>query len=683
VQWKRPELDVISEPRLGENFRILLPQPDYEANYFNSRDQVVRRVDKSADRIVLFYGPLKNEREEVDVEVIYEIRDTGSQLNFSIQVNNATARPLAEVLFGIIGGQQGIDERLDTESHVPGGFYSNYAPKLFSQYRDIGEDVAVRFDSAGFSYPGMMAMGWVDIFNPKAALGYYYANQDPEIRITALYTEMHPYVTRSITSNDNWPRRAILPADEPIGLMMGWIYFPYTRQDIFRAGPIALQAHEGDWRAASKLYRAWFDRHFKLPSIPSWLRKEAAWHAVVMLTPEDVILHRFVDLPRLASEAKRYGVTTLEIFGWSVGGLDRDDPNYTPDPRLGTVDEFRKALADVRAIGVHPLLFGNVQVADTSTSHFRERLSQYTLQGRWAPDWRTWGFGESTIGARMLHGSYGTTLHRNFAWVSPSHPEFREELVRQFVDRVQDGAEGLAIDKADAINFLDFNPRVPTSPDKSLPQGLHKTYDEFLRRARRINPNVALAADFYDRSLPYSQVVRSYLFAAKDADSMAVKYTFPEMTSIVFAETPENFSRINNGLRYGLVWDIAPRHYTDSMDEELTRPLSHYLSELIRIRKQYVDLLFQGRFNDTVGAHVAGDGETIRYSVFSPLKSDDPRRACVVVNFGDQEEGVTVTIEGKDGLQAKISMPFQPDRIDTLPVELNLPPQRAAVVVTE
>ena len=41
--WKSPELDVIGEPRLGENFRILVPQKGYEANYFNSRDQNVEQ----------------------------------------------------------------------------------------------------------------------------------------------------------------------------------------------------------------------------------------------------------------------------------------------------------------------------------------------------------------------------------------------------------------------------------------------------------------------------------------------------------------------------------------------------------------------------------------------------------------------------------------------------------------
>jgi hypothetical protein len=172
-----------------------------------------------------------------------------------------------------------------------------------------------------------------------------------------------------------------------------------------------------------------------------------AWQSIIISNPEDVVVYRFNELAKLAADAKKYGITTFEILGWDVGGIDRGYPQYQPNPRLGTVEEFRKALADIRAMGVHPLLFSNVQVADTATPLFRSELSRYAVDGRW-----------------------------------------------------------------------------------------------------------------------------------------------------------------------------APRHYNDSVDEPLTRPLARYVAELIRIRKEYEDLLFRGRFNDTLGATVTG-GADIRYSVFEPLNS--------------------------------------------------------------
>src|SRR5208282_6566921 len=49
ITWKDPELDVIREPRLGENFRILLPKTGHETCYFNSRDQKVNSIEETSD----------------------------------------------------------------------------------------------------------------------------------------------------------------------------------------------------------------------------------------------------------------------------------------------------------------------------------------------------------------------------------------------------------------------------------------------------------------------------------------------------------------------------------------------------------------------------------------------------------------------------------------------------------
>src|SRR3990170_4386778 len=51
LTWKHPQVEVIREPRLGENFRLLLPRAGYEANYFNSRDQRVSRLEPTTEGI--------------------------------------------------------------------------------------------------------------------------------------------------------------------------------------------------------------------------------------------------------------------------------------------------------------------------------------------------------------------------------------------------------------------------------------------------------------------------------------------------------------------------------------------------------------------------------------------------------------------------------------------------------
>src|SRR5579862_1175633 len=194
LRWKNPNLEVIGEGRLGENFRLLVPKPGYEADYFNSRDQSVSRIDTVPGGVVCVYDSLRNDSETIPVQVRYEIRAVDQQILFSIAVENSTERKLAEVMYGIVGGQQGIGDRLQTESLVPGE-NTNLAPRFFRQFQGGGYgggNLGIRYDANGFLYPGNMTMGWMDVFNPKAGVGYYYANQDPEIRLSALYFELRP-----------------------------------------------------------------------------------------------------------------------------------------------------------------------------------------------------------------------------------------------------------------------------------------------------------------------------------------------------------------------------------------------------------------------------------------------------------------------------------------------------------
>lgn len=59
LTWKNPSLEVIAEPRLGENFRLLLPRPGYEANYFVSSEQQVSRIEKTSEGVTCVYESLR------------------------------------------------------------------------------------------------------------------------------------------------------------------------------------------------------------------------------------------------------------------------------------------------------------------------------------------------------------------------------------------------------------------------------------------------------------------------------------------------------------------------------------------------------------------------------------------------------------------------------------------------
>ena len=186
LRWKLPDLEVIGEPRLGENFRILVPQKGYEADDFNSRDQSASRIEPIPDGVLCAYDSLRNEHETVALKVRYRIEAVDGQIHFSITVDDPTEHKLAEVMYGIIGGQNGIGDRLDTRSMIPGN--NDYiSPVLFTRFRPGffggGGNFGIPYDAMAFTYPGAMSMGRVDIYNSNAGVEYYYANQDADTRL--------------------------------------------------------------------------------------------------------------------------------------------------------------------------------------------------------------------------------------------------------------------------------------------------------------------------------------------------------------------------------------------------------------------------------------------------------------------------------------------------------------------
>ncbi|HMH34638.1 MAG TPA: DUF6259 domain-containing protein [Puia sp.] len=673
LHWKNPDEEIIKESRLGENFRILLPLQDYEANYFISTNQKAR-FEKLKNGIICHYDKLINERQTVDIQVDYKIESKNGQLLFSITVNNTTDQPLAEVYYGIIGGQKGLRNRSDNRTLIPGGTSNNDADMFtrFSGGGYGGGNLGITYSAGGFTYPSWnMSMSWMEVFNIRENIGMYYAQQDSLIRKTTFYYELRPSEKGNVIGEDNWPTEKDVPDGTPIGITMGWLNTPYTKKGSFSSAPVVLQLHQGDWHEGSHIYRQWFDQYYHVKRQPTWLRNEMAWQSIIMSNGEDVIKYKFKELPKLAADAKKYGVTTFEILGWDKGGIDRGYPEYEPDPRLGTKEDFKNALSNIKKSGVHPLIFANIQWVDTDIPLYHDKLKKYETKGRWTDDLALSGWGEGTISARL-----GISRH-NMTQMTPSYPEVNKLLMDYFLDLVKSGADGFQFDKISSLD-VDFNPLLKLSPDRAMPQAVFDMLGQVLKEGRKINPQLAIASEvIWDRAFQFVDV--SYL-RMNDIDMHpALKYTFPEWTSTIFAENPFDFNIMNNGMRYGLVWAMAPRHYNASLDEALTQPLSKYVGELIRIRKKHADMLFTGRFMDTLGATVKC-GRNSRFSVFEPM-NEKTTKAVVVVNFDNKEDDVEVNIENVKAGKVEICIPFQSDRIMQLPAKIKVPARTCAVVV--
>jgi|GEM_PF-5179407 len=200
------------------------------------------------------------------------------------------------------------------------------------------------------------------------------------------------------------------------------------------SGDFILAATGGDWRESARRYRARIDA-FLPPAItaPRFFREAPGAITHYDFKWEDgTVHHRFAELPELYREAKALGFDTLLLAGWNRGGFDNFEFRYQPDPELGTEEELRQAIAEVRAAGGHVLLYVNVQCIAADGPDYAAEGEACVVRH---PDGSPERFGENYL------------LHP-LAVLCPESPAWRERVKRNIRYGILElGADGLYLDQ--------------------------------------------------------------------------------------------------------------------------------------------------------------------------------------------------------------------------------------------
>ena len=122
-------------------------------------------------------------------------------------------------------------------------------------------------------------------------------------------------------------------------------------------------------------------RHLdEAPALPAWASEPHSWQQLHINSPEDELRIRFTDLVPIGEECARHGVKAIQLVGWNDGGQDQGNPSHDPDPRLGTFDELKAAIAQIQALGVKLILFAKFTWSDRATARFREDLIRLSIK---------------------------------------------------------------------------------------------------------------------------------------------------------------------------------------------------------------------------------------------------------------------------------------------------------------
>lgn len=617
------KMDLVGETRLAENFRLLLPLPHWRGHYIWGKDQLLTSCEISDNKADLVWNGVQTKEGHFDIEVRLVVELNVDDAAFHIEIDNRSDFVVEEVFTPALGGMHNSEEREDWKFQYH-QMWMAHERKFYAEFPHIG---------LGQAHPMWMHMydslPWCDLYNPKERKGVYIGNHDLEPRCSMIIQQLFP----NFAFDCRWPDADEVAADEPIGTTLAWVSFPFVpSQEKWQGPPIVFHFHQGIWYAAADYYRSWFDRHFPFDKSKSWLYHEDAWQSTIISFPDDTYNYTFNDLPDVARHAKKYGINVIQIDGWDVGGLDRGFPNYSPDPRLGTKEELVAAIRECQEMGVHFLMFGNIQVANVETDWFKEELYQYTQKDY---------LGNEPSG-------FGWGYHTCLGFAGPAAPKqvimdvttkFKDIMLEQLRNMADMGPEGLQLDKTNALHGMSYG--VQKDKDVAFRRELLNIMTETKAYGQKKSPNFHLATEAWlDRMVPIADAAYTRFF---NQDHIPVfEYVFPEyrMTNCLMAI---DYGLINNCLRYGHIINMEANNLHGTAVNEPN--LSQYTAEVLKIRRRLKDVLWYGRLAEPLNISV--NNEKVKFSLFTEKKTD--HHAVVLTHFERGREKAVLNIAGKIG----------------------------------
>lgn len=473
----------------------------------------------------------------------------------------------------------------------------------------------------------------------------------------------------------------------------------YPGEDLYRFGlrchhilwkdetavlPTAIvRKYKGDWHAGADIYKKWYHQTRTLAPTPSWLKNSTGWLLAILKQQNDEIIWPYGDVAAcLADAAQARGLDIIGLFGWTVGGHDRFYPEYDICEKMGGEKALRKALDDLRARGMHSILYVNGQLQDMDgTKHWWEETGKNITvrKNTQAYDFETW-HKYSDAPARR----HGCACHSTEIWHDKmiSLAEMANDL----------GADGIIFDQLGtrgprycyAANHGHRVPAIVTERDRQ------KNLDDVRRHMAAINPQfIVMTEGTIDSERSAIDIFHGCTHAVYDlkqeyVDRMAagqlpfhvfpqmLKYTVPEIECTVRHASPvADRMLLNYGTVYGFKHEIESRYAADRrylLENAVPKPedygnvrskpniemmqevdavaMRDYSKQVLDMRKKYSECLLDGVFRDDVGLTLKSQSPYVTATVF---ESKDGKKAAVVVwnASGSDTASFSVSMKGK------------------------------------
>ena len=645
----------------GAGLRLHVPAPEHRFHYLTERHASKPQIESDGNHATIGWAGFESDRMgKLDIEVKESIRLEGAGVHFSYEIRNGSEAVIESYTYPRLKGlkpPRGEGRLTQASWGYSGISLASLWPAFGNQVGYYGYDTPAQLRSLGTDTQFCLLLG----DTRGIYIGYHDQGQKQAVQICYF---LSPAYADSFNSSATDSSAKV--ADATIGIDPNHLCFvqPGASQ---RSEALVLEPFSGDWHGGADIYKAWRRTWFKPEKKPAWVEDVHSWQQIQINSSEDRLSFPYKDLVKYAEACKRWGVKAIQLTGWQIGGQDRDFPLHDTDPRLGTAQEFKDAIAASRKMGVEIVLFNKYAWADVTAPAYRSEFEQFATVDPYGDPYQLHAYDYDTpTQIARINTRHGVGMCQ-------ASPAWRKRAIEEFRKSVALGASGILYDEC----FWHICPYCFSKTHGHPIPGAVFSGDVPLIEGFRtiIDPEQFLFAG----ESPYDIQLQTYNMSYFRIERGFVpfgRYIDPFAPMSVAITGWNDRQTINACLLYRFVMSYEPRDFHGELDEMPTT-LS-YGNAVDDLRRRYREWIWEAEFQDTRGAKVFSDGKPL--STYSVYLRKDGRRAVAIANMSTTDHIVCqVTLDGPKSIALKLITPEQPEP-SAWAGKLEMAPGSAAVV---
>ncbi len=672
---------VLNRPHLGLSFRLLVPLRRSEDNWLSGRrnnavlgeKQRLTALEATADgrnATFVWDGVTSEIGGPLDIALTLRVGLSARQAVFALTVDNGSPYTVEVVYCPYLG-----DVAHPQGAEWFNGFLYQYATASEWPMWPTFQNMRGYY---GIDYPTQVAQWSAGVGTPmspyillrSADQGLYVGVTEPSAELVAWHAELRPGYGSSIDARV--PETPTI-AGHDVATRFAAVHVPYILPGEARAlTPVAIEAFRGGWQHGVDIYKAWRNTWMETPELPAWVRGPHAWQQIHLNSPEDELRIPFRELAKVGEECARHGVKAIQLTGWNFGGQDQGNPSHDPDPRLGTFEELKEAIAQIQAMGVKLILFSKFTWADRATEWFRNELVKYAIKDPHGDYQVHPGYQYQTL-TQLL--DINTKRLVPMCFLSEEYLRICEAEFRKTLDL---GADGILFDEClhHTPALLCFDESHGHRPGAPVYANDRLLIQRFAAIARERNPDFLFAAEAaYDWEFEAYHV--SYHRSESKHHIPLSRYMLPDVPLITAVTGFDDRNMVNQCLLYRYSISYEPYNFKGHLDDY---PMTMaYGKQMDALRTELRDYFWDGEFRHEVGAAVTCDGKPHHpYAVFINRITGKP--GVVIANF-DEHQTITVQAVLDDGVRLNRYRLVDDGAWHSAEQGIELPPCSAAVLI--